>query len=716
MQVIKVLLLIAAGALPGAAAEEAEVNPLSKVFQLIGDLRAKVVADGETEDKAFQEYARWCRLTSQDTRNEIDTSTAQENKLTAKVTELTSDIEVADTQVGDLSAAVSKAEAELNSATAIRKKEAEEFSAGEKELMSTVDTLERAVSVLERELNSGGSFAQIDTSNLSNLLLSLGAITDAAGLDGSSKQKLLALVQARDEDGDLGAPTASNYNSHSGGIIEVLEDMKDKAEGQLADLRKTETKQKNSYNLLKQSLDDEIRATNKELNDVKANKAEAGEEKASSEGNLEITTKEKKSGIKKEENVQSDCQNAGADHEANVAARKLELKTIDEATQILKESTGGAGDRQYSFLQVAAATGLTQKLKLAKTELITMVQHLAKEHHSAALAQLASRISAELKYGQHGRADPFAKVKGLIDSMIMKLEKEASEEATEKAYCDEQMAKTEQKHEELDDTVTKLTAKIEKAASKSAGLKEEVTELSSELSILAKEQAEMDKIRREENTAYVAAKKDLELGLGGVRKALSVLREFYGADKAALIQTDDDDAEQMSSLMQQATSQPAPPQQAQKSTGAGQGIIGLLEVIESDFAKNLATEEASESDAASSYDKQTQANKITKAEKEQDAKYKTSEFKGLDKSISDLEADKATEVSELAAVSEYWGKIKERCVAKPSTYEERVARREAEIKGLKDALASLESVALMQLGSRSGRRANLRGDALQVDN
>merc|ERR1719162_188295 len=123
-------------------------------------------------------------------------------------------------------------------------------------------------------------------------------------------------------------------------------------------------------------------------------------------------------------------------------------------------------------------------------------------------------------------------------------------------------------------------------------------------------------MRRDENAVYSASKKDLELGLGGVRKALTVLREFYATPKAALLQTDDDDEEQMSSLMQQAASQPAPPEKAEKSTGAGGGIIGLLEVIESDFAKNLATEDAEESDAQSSYDKQTQSNKITKAQKE----------------------------------------------------------------------------------------------------
>merc|ERR1719169_418038 len=193
----------------------------------------------------------------------------------------------------------------------------------------------------------------------------------------------------------------------------------------------------------------------------------------------------------------SDCQTVAADHEANVASRTSELKAIDEATKILKETTGGAESRQYSFLQVSAAVSLSQRLKLARSEVITMVQQLAKAQHSSALAQLASRISAELKYGQQGGGDPFKKVKGLIDAMIMKLEKEAEAEATEKAYCDEQMAKTKAKKGELEDDVDKLTSKIDEAASRSAELKEEVAEIQAELATLAKTQQEMDKVRQE---------------------------------------------------------------------------------------------------------------------------------------------------------------------------------------------------------------------------
>merc|ERR1719188_1203359 len=198
-----------------------------------------------------------------------------------------------------------------------------------------------------------------------------------------------------------------------------------------------------------------------------------------------------------------------ADHEATVAARTEELKVIAEAKKILLGSTTGAVGQTYSLLQVAEGSRLETRADLARAEVVTMVKKLAQTHHSAALAQLASRISAVLRFGASAGSDPFVKVKGLIQDMIMKLENEAQSAATEKAWCDEQLAKTEEKKSELDDDVAKLTSKIDVASARSASLKEEVKELQAGLAALAKLQAEMDKARAEGHAAYVEAKADL---------------------------------------------------------------------------------------------------------------------------------------------------------------------------------------------------------------
>jgi hypothetical protein len=339
-----------------------------------------------------------------------------------------------------------------------------------------------------------------------------------------------------------------------------------------------------------------------------------------------------------------------------------------EAKALLAENTGGAVSQTYSMLQQAAATGsgLRTRADLANAEVITMVKKLARDYHSAVLAQLASRMAAVIRYGASAGEDPFAKVKGMISDLIAKLESEAGSEATEKAYCDEQLSKTEAKKGELQFDLQKLSAKIDKAASGSAGLKEEVKELQAELAMLMKQQAEADKIRQETHADYVQAKADLEQGLMGVRNALGLLREYYqsAAAAAALLQSDSEKPELHS-----------------KATGAGSGILGILEVVESDFAKNLAEEETAEADAQTVYDKMSQESKVTKAMKEQDVVYKTQNYKSLDKDISELSTDRESSGSELSAVLDYYSKIKDRCIAKPETCEERKGRRVAEISG-----------------------------------
>jgi len=666
----------------------AETNPLSKVYDLMDELVAKINAEGEAEAKAYKEYFDWCDDMSKNAGFEIKTAEAKKEKLEAQIGNLASSITVSVSKIEDLAAAIAADDAELKNATGIRSKENAEFTKNEAELMDCLDTLERAISILSKEMaKNPAALAQIDTSSTERLVQTLGAVIDAAGFAGADKTRLVTLIQSQqgsqsDDDQEPGAPAAAAYKSHSSGIIDVLEDMKEKAEAELSDLRKEEKSSKHNYDMLKQSLEDQMAADTKDMEDEKAAKAEATEGKATAEGDLEETVKMLKETKDNLATASTSCMTTAADHEATVNARKEELKAIATARKILEETTSGAEGQTYSLIQLAR---LQTHADLAGLEVVQLVKQLARKHHSTALAQLASRMTAAIRFGSRGGDDPFAKVKGLIENMIAKLEKEAEEEATEKAYCDEEMAKTEAKRGELMDDVAKLSAKIDQASSKSVALTEDIKQLEAELAALLKSQSEMDKIRQEESADFQQAKEDLTLGLTGVRKALTVLRDYY-AQEDAFVQ------------------QPAMPEKHTKATGAGTSIIGILEVVESDFAKNLAKEQSQEDDAAAEYAEITQENKVTKTMKDQDLKYKTKEVKGLKKAISDLSSDRDTLNSELSAVNEYYAKLKDRCIAKPETYEERKARREAEIKGLKEALNILESeTALIQRKSQRGR-------------
>merc|ERR1719265_420805 len=325
------------------------------------------------------------------------------------------------------------------------------------------------------------------------------------------------------------------------------------------------------------------------------------------------------------------------------------------------ETTGGAAGQYYSFLQ----SNIASSSDLRNFEAVRFVKNLARKHDSNALAQLASRMASAIRFGGTNKDDIFAKVKGLVSDMINKLEEEAEADATEKAFCDKELAETNLKKDDKSAEIEKLTADIDQKTARAAQLRDEIATLQAELAELTKSQAEMDKIRAEEHAEWEVNSKEMEQGLNGVKLALKVLNEYYN--------------------------------KSGKAGGDSSGIIGLLEVCESDFSKSLTEMNAGEDDALAAYKAQSKENEITKVTKEQDVKYKNKEATGLDKSVTEYDSDRSGVQTELAAVNEYLRGLEGRCIAKAETYAERKSRREAEIQGLNDALQTLESLSLLRL-------------------
>merc|ERR1719297_281553 len=357
--------------------------------------------------------------------------------------------------------------------------------------------------------------------------------------------------------------------------------------------------------------------------------------------------------------------------EAETRSRGEELAALAKAKALIEEAIGGAA----SFLQ---RTMLTSGRDLHKFEAVRLVRDLAQKVHSGALVQLASQMTMAMQSG-----DAFEKVKGLISDMIARLESEAGADATKKAFCDKELAESNAKKSDKTDEITKLSTKIEQLSAKSAQLKEQVATLQSDLSKLAKAQAEIDQLRSNEAATFADSKAELEKGIAGLKAALKVLNEYYSGGKAHAA-----------------------------AEGAAGGIISLLEVAEADFSKNLAEITSDEEAAVAAHEKATKENEIEKTTKDQDVKYKVQESSDLDKTAGELGDDRAGVQAELDAVQEYLTKIEGQCIAKAETYGERAEKRAAEIAGLKQALEILESeTAFVQ---RRTSRRTLRGGRLAV--
>merc|ERR1719181_1753833 len=219
--------------------------------------------------------------------------------------------------------------------------------------MDAIDSLDRAVDILQKEMaKNPASLAQVDTRNLDNMIKSLGAVINAASFSTQDQKNLAALVQSQQgneaDDEEMGAPAAAVFKSHSNSVFDVLEDMKEKAEGQLAELRKAESTTKHNYNILKQSLEDQMEADNKDMDEEKSLKASTEESKAVAEGDLAETVKGLAEDNKALATASSTCMTVAADHEATAKSRNEELNAIATAKKILSETTSGAVSQSYS--------------------------------------------------------------------------------------------------------------------------------------------------------------------------------------------------------------------------------------------------------------------------------------------------------------------------------------------------------------------------------
>jgi hypothetical protein len=223
--------------------------------------------------------------------------------------------------------------------------------------------------------------------------------------------------------------------------------------------------------------------------------------------------------------------------------------------------------------------------------------------------------------------------------------------------------------------VDKLTAQIGQMAS-------EIAEMAADIETLAKEQAELTKsmseateVRTKEKAANEEAIADSKAGAEAVKQALVILQEFYSSQ---------------SSLLQ---SKKQVPEMAAYTgmQGAKGGVLGMLEVIETDFMRVVAETTAAESQAAkeySSFMKEAEDSKKRKHEKEVKMRLDKDQ---LEFEKSELTKDMESEQEQLDMANKYYEDLKPQCVEVKVSYEERAARRQEELAALNEAYEILDS-------------------------
>merc|ERR550537_518677 len=134
-------------------AHASSTDPIAKVLQMISDLEAKIIGEGNDAQKVYDEFSEFCEDRSRELGFEIKTGKANVKDLEAAIAKEKATQDGLNAKIEELSSAIATDEADLKAATEIRSKEQAAFEPEEKELVDVIDTLERAISILEKELS-----------------------------------------------------------------------------------------------------------------------------------------------------------------------------------------------------------------------------------------------------------------------------------------------------------------------------------------------------------------------------------------------------------------------------------------------------------------------------------------------------------------------------------------------------------------------------------
>merc|ERR1719189_1107339 len=323
------------------------------------------------------------------------------------------------------------------------------------------------------------------------------------------------------------------------------------------------------------------------------------------------------------------------------------------------------------MLQHAAA------LASLRTEVHSPKQAKAAVFLQGKAGQLSSRVLSALAV--HVADDPFVKVKKMIKDLLVRLMEEANEESEHKGWCDTELATNEATRKEKTEAVETLHAEIDELQASIAKLTEDITELTKAVAELDKAMAKATDLRQKEKAKNEETIADAQAAQTAVAQALTVLKEFYSkaGEATALMQRQQPEAPEIFD---------SPYKGMQSENG---GVVGMLEVIESDFSRLEADTKASEATSQKEHDEFMTDSKVDKEAKSTDIDHKTAKKQDENQALTVAKADLEGTQKELDAALAYFDKLKPSCVDAGVSYEDRVARRKQEIESLQQALKIL---------------------------
>jgi hypothetical protein len=655
----------------------------------------KTESDGKAEEDLFEAYVCWYKTvvsskkaSNAEAKDRIESLTAYIDDVKSGRIEFTSERK-------DLEAEIEKLNTEIETATDMRKKENEDFLAAKDEMEKAIAALEKAVDVL------GSATADHKEGVLTSVGFDLRRAV-AIGQNFLSEQDARFLEQVLDgEVPDVDwkklnrkATFKMKYKARSLKIQEILADMLQTFEDNLADATKKEKDTKASFDTLMEAKNSQLSAAQDALSGGEGEGAARTLAADEAQEEVDALTTQ----VENDEKYISQTEASYADKVAEWKERKRlrteEIASISKAIEILasddaKDTMSSSFKSQGGFFlqEQDSAEGCRRK---RASKVVHKLRDMATKHSDPRLSALA--VSVHLNAKGH-----FDKIVAEVMKMVSDLHEEADEDLKTKETCEaDRMSNTKtakKSAQSMDDEtalINRKKADIEAMQKEIAGIVAHVKELKLQL-----EEAQIQ--RAKENREYKAAKAQDEAAAVLIGKSKDVLQKFYTDNGLALAQTGSKTTQRTGSSQPEVTAGEAPPPPPSTfsepyggNKGASNGIQSILDMVKADVEKDIKTATAEEASAKADYDN-------FKSDTEALIKSLESEKANLEGEVGDAETavvdakktrkDKKKVLDDTMA---FLRSIAPSCDYMAVNFELRKANREAEIDGLIEAGASLQ--------------------------
>jgi len=693
---MKVLLLTCILFAPVAAEY---LNPVTRVVQLMEGLIKKTESDGKAEEDLFQQYVCWYKTvvsskkaSNAEAKDRIESLTAYIDDVKSGRVEFTSERK-------DLEAEIEKLNTEIETATDMRNKENEDFLAAKDEMEKAIAALEKAIEVLgdatadhkEGVLTSVGFDLRRAVEIGQNFLTEQDARFLEQVLDGQVPKADWKKLNRK-------ATFKMKYKARSTKIQEILADMLQTFEDNLADATKKEKDTKASFDTLMEAKNSQLSAAQDALSGGEGEGAARTLAADEAQEEVDALTTQ----VSNDEKYISQAEASYADKVDEWKERKRlrteEIASISKAIEILasddaKDTMSSSFESQGNFFLQESSEGCSKIRMKRATKVVHKLRNMATKHRDPRLSSLA--VAIQLNARGH-----FDKIVEEVMKMVSDLHEEADEDLKTKETCESDRmtnTKTAKKSAQSMDDETALInrkkADIEAMQKEIAGIVAHVKELKLQL-----EEAQIQ--RAKENREYKAAKADDEAAAVLIGKSKDVLEKFYADNGLALAQVGRKSHSELKSGVAQpevvAGEAPPPPPSTfggepyGGNKGATTGIISLLDMVKADVEKDIKTATAEEDKAKTDYDS-------FKSDTEALIKSLESEKADLEGKVGDAETavvdakkTRKDKKKVLDDTMEFLRSIAPSCDYMAVNFELRKANREAEIDGLIEAGASLQ--------------------------